>query len=69
MTIITKYGKPDNFLSITANPRWPEIQENLPPYQFADDRSDIVSCVFHLKLKELLHDPQRHVLEHDTAFV
>ena len=56
MTSVTKYGKPDIFLTVTANPRWPEIQENLLPNQCANDRPDIVSRVFHLKLKELLHD-------------
>ena len=70
MTIVTKHGKPDIFLTITANPRWPEIQENLLPNQSANDRPDIVSRVFHLKLKELLHDLlHRYVMGHVTAFV
>ena len=70
MMIVTKYGKPDIFLTITANPKWPEIQENLLPHQSPNDRPDIVSHVFNLKLKELLHDLlQRHVLGHMTAYV
>ena len=70
MTIVTKHGKPDIFLTMTANPKWPEIQENLLPHQTASDRPDIVSRVFHLKLKELLHDVlQSHVLGHVTAYV
>ena len=70
MTIVTKYGKPDIFLTFTANPKWPEILENLLPHQAASDRPDIVSRVFHLKLKELLCDLlQRHVLGNVSAFV
>ena len=70
MTIVTKHGKPDIFLIMTANPKWPEIQENLLQHQNASDRPDIVSCVFNLKLKELLDDlHERHVLGRVTAFV
>ena len=29
MTIVTKLGKPDIFLTMTANPKWPEIQDTL----------------------------------------
>ena len=70
MTIVTKLGKPDIFLTMTANPRWPEIQDNLLPHQNACDRPDIVSRVFHLKLKELLHDLiQQNVLGQVNAYV
>ena len=70
MTIVTKYGKPDIFLTFTANPKWPEILENLLPHQSASDRPDLVSRVFHLKLKELLHDLlQEDVLGCVTAYV
>ena len=70
MTIVTKYGKPDIFLTFTANPKWSEIVENLLPHQSASDRPDLVSRVFHLKLKALLHDLlQEDVLGHVTAYV
>ena len=70
MTIVTKYGKPDIFLTFTANPKWPEIVENLLPHQSASDRPDLVSRVFHLKLKALLHDLlQEDVLGRVTAYV
>ena len=29
MTIVAKYGKPDLFITITCNPAWPEITNNL----------------------------------------
>ena len=41
---------------MTCNPKWREIQENLQPGQNDSDRPDLVSRVFHLKLKELLID-------------
>ena len=70
MTSVTKHGKPDIFLKMTANPKWPESQENVLPHQNASSRPDIVSRVFHLKLKEILDDLlERHVLGHVTVFV
>eukprot|EP00794_Sanderia_malayensis_P021395 gene21395-biopygen17171 len=56
MTIVRKHGKPDIFLTFTANPSCQEILENLLPNQKPQDRPDIVTCVFNLKLKELLCD-------------
>ncbi len=49
-------GKPTQFVTMTTNPKWAEIQENLLPGQTAINRPDIVSRVFALKLKQLLHD-------------
>lgn len=45
MAIVSKTGKPDIFLTITCNPKWKEIQENLLPGQQACDRPDIVARV------------------------
>ena len=33
MAIVGKTGKPDIFLTMTCNPNWKEIQENLLPGQ------------------------------------
>ena len=41
---------------MTCNPLWPHITTELFPGQTAQDRPDIVSKVFNLKLKQLLHD-------------
>ena len=49
MTIVSKSGKPDLFLTMTCNPHWREIQENLLPGQQVCDRPDLVARVFHLK--------------------
>ncbi|XP_044005453.1 uncharacterized protein LOC122850360 [Aphidius gifuensis] len=46
MAIVRKYGKPDLFVTMTCNPNWREIQENLLPGQTASDRPDIVSLEY-----------------------
>eukprot|EP00794_Sanderia_malayensis_P002203 gene2203-biopygen1972 len=56
MTIVRKHGKPDIFLTFTANPNWQDVLDNLLPNQTPQDRPDIVTRVFHLKFKELLCD-------------
>eukprot|EP00435_Cladocopium_sp_Y103_P060653 s247_g22.t1 len=56
MAIVRKHGRPDFFITFTANPQWPEIQANLLPGQIAADRPDLVARVFHIRLKALLKD-------------
>ena len=43
MAVVAKLGKPDLFLTITCNPKWPEIVNNLLPGQTASDRPDLIS--------------------------
>ncbi|XP_058797015.1 uncharacterized protein LOC131667548 [Phymastichus coffea] len=54
MAIVNEKGKPDIFLTITCNPKWPEIQENLLSGQQACERPDIVARVFHVKKERLV---------------
>ena len=56
VAIIKKYGKPDLFITFTCNPKWREISENLYPGQTANDRPDLFTRVFKLKLNNLLND-------------
>jgi hypothetical protein len=56
MAIVRNHTKPDLFITMTCNPRWPEITENLAPGQTSQDRPDLVTRVFHLKLSTLLED-------------
>ena len=44
------YQGADLFLTATANPKWPEIQEALLPGQSVNDCPDIICHVFHLKM-------------------
>ena len=56
MAIVRRYGKPDYFITCTANPAWPEIASNLAPGEHAANRPDLVARVFHHKLRALLSD-------------
>ena len=49
MAIVRKYGKPDLFITMTCNPKWREIEENLLLGQSASDRPYIVARVFNIK--------------------
>jgi hypothetical protein len=68
MAIVRKYGKPDLFITMTCNPAWKEIVENLLPWQRVENRPDLVARVFHMKLKELLEDiAKKHVFGQPAA--
>ncbi|XP_053164882.1 uncharacterized protein LOC128350484 [Hemicordylus capensis] len=70
MAIVRKYGKPDLFITMTCNPRWKEIEDNLEQGQTAAARPDIVARVFHLKLRSLIDDICRnHIFGPPTAIV
>jgi hypothetical protein len=56
MAIVTKFGKPDLFITMTCNPNWREIKDNLFEGQSPSDRPDLVARVFNLKLKSLMED-------------
>lgn len=63
MSVVRKYGKPDYFLTMTANPSWPEVTAALRPGEQAHHRPDLVARVFHQKLHALLADLlDNHVL-------
>ena len=56
MAVVTKYGKPDLFVTFTANIHWPEITAALGPDETPDMRPDLVSRVFHMYLDEFFKD-------------
>lgn len=59
MAIVRQFGKPDLFITVTCNPKWPEIQQNLLPGQTASDRPDLVARVFNLRLRAIMKDIQK----------
>jgi hypothetical protein len=70
MAITRAHGRPHLFITMTCNPEWPEILQALCPGQTARDRSDVVSRVFYLKQKELIHDiMEGKVLGDSVAYV
>ena len=46
MTYVKNFGPPELFITITCNPKWPEITNELLPLQTAVDRPDIIARVF-----------------------
>ncbi len=54
MVMVMKIGKPDLFITITCNPNWPEIVDNLYPGQRPEDRPDLVARVFNLYFQDFL---------------
>ena len=56
MALVRKYGRPDFFVTMTANPKWPELQKSLLPGEQAADRPDLMARVFRLKMEGLLND-------------
>ncbi|XP_021974611.2 uncharacterized protein LOC110869685 [Helianthus annuus] len=58
MALCRTFGNPDLFVTFTANPKWPEIEDmvSLIPGQKSHDRADVVSRVFKLKLTSLIED-------------
>lgn len=60
MAMARYYRKVDLFVTMTANPEWVEIQQELLEHQVVYDRPDLVSRVFHLKLQALVDDIYKH---------
>ena len=56
MAICREYHKPDFFITMTCNPNWQEIKDQLKEGQNAQDRPDIVARVFKLKKDQLMQD-------------
>ncbi|XP_058202827.1 uncharacterized protein LOC131317285 [Rhododendron vialii] len=53
MTLVERYGKPDLFLTMTCNPNWQEIKNEMKPHEEAQNRPDLLSRVFRSKLEHL----------------
>ncbi|KAG5552505.1 hypothetical protein RHGRI_010554 [Rhododendron griersonianum] len=53
MTLVERYGKPDLFLTMTCNPNWQEIKNEMKPHEEAQNRPDLLSRVFKSKLEHL----------------
>nr|KAJ0211721.1 hypothetical protein LSAT_V11C400177920 [Lactuca sativa] len=63
MSLCKWFGYPDYFITVTCNPKWPEIQRfiadtNLKP----EDRPDILSRLFKMKLDSLIKDLMKNSL-------
>ena len=54
MAIARKFGKPDYFITMTANPAWTDVTRHLRFGETAANRPDLVARVFRIKLQALL---------------
>ncbi len=56
MAIVRALGRPDYFITMTCNTNWDKITEVLKPGEVPNDRPDIISRVFWMKLEAVLDD-------------
>jgi hypothetical protein len=56
MALPMRFNKPDLFVTMTCNPRWPEIKSALPANSHWRHHPDLVARVFWLKFKSLMKD-------------
>ena len=56
MAVVRRLGKPSLFITMTCNPGWREILENMNADELAQDRPDLTARVFNLKLQSLLDE-------------
>ncbi|XP_072146336.1 uncharacterized protein [Setaria viridis] len=69
MALVRKYGKPDIFLTMTCNPNWEEITNELEVGQTPQDRPDLVVRVFRAKLEEMKKELlEKHMLGKVKAY-
>jgi hypothetical protein len=61
MALVRHLGRPDFFITMTANPAWPEISEALFPGQQPHRRPDLIARVFKIKFEEFLHDDTKKI--------
>ena len=51
--LVQCFGKPDIFLTMTCNPNWQEIKQELRLGEEAQNQPDLIAWVFRAKLEEL----------------
>ncbi|XP_035844057.1 uncharacterized protein LOC118490499 [Helianthus annuus] len=57
MSLCKWYGYPNVFITVTCNPKWPEIKRYLKDTNLSpEDRPDILSRLFKIKLNALIKD-------------
>ncbi|XP_021995536.1 uncharacterized protein LOC110892694 [Helianthus annuus] len=71
MSLCKCFGYPDFFITITCNPKWPEVTRFLRDTTLKpEDRADILSRLFKLKLDAICKDlKERHLLGKAAAVV
>ena len=60
MAVVRTAHNPDAFITVTCNPKWPEIKRELLGNQDQSSRADIINRVFKIKLQAILKDLLEH---------
>ncbi|XP_075515341.1 uncharacterized protein LOC142549981 [Primulina tabacum] len=69
IALVQRFGKPDIFLTITSNPNWPEIKALCLPSDEIHNRPDLISRIFHAKLRVLTDELfKKDIFGHVTAY-
>jgi hypothetical protein len=70
MALPRRFGKPDLFITMTANPNWDEIQQEIPQNSHWQHHPDIIARVFMIKVCSLMSDiKQREIFGPIAAIV
>jgi hypothetical protein len=70
MALPRRFGKPDLFITMTANPNWEEIHCQIPQHSDWQNHPDIVARVFMIKVASLVSDiKERHIFGPAAAIV
>ena len=70
MALPRRFHKPDLFITITCNPKWPEIAAAIPSGSHWRFHPDIVARVFFLKFVEMMKDlTERQIFGKVLAYV
>ena len=67
LAAVCHFGRYDLFITLTTNPRWPEITANMPPGQTVADNCDLVNRVFHAKLMKFIELIEKQQILGDVA--
>ena len=63
INLVNNLGGGTFLITMTCNPQWPEIQDNLQPWEDVMERLDLTIHVFHMKMQQLLDGiTKKHVL-------
>ena len=60
MAIVRKYGNPDLFITVTCNPQWTDILQELKGSQLPSDVPGLCNRVFKIKLLHILNDLKKN---------
>jgi Helitron helicase-like domain at N-terminus len=70
LALLRRFGGSDLFITFTANPHWPEIENALLPGQKASDQPNLIAHVFHLKFKSFLADKtENEIFDRTVGYV